>query len=138
MPLDEGDWSGSWRSRLTPAECKLFFFLISLFLKIKEAYEPILLFVVCINFWIPEPIFMNLGAYNLTPMPISTPAHQSVCLYVYPPLVARQRLGKDVWASTNTRNNMRMVGRVVSYMVRVLSKEIMLLILPIIYCFYVI
>jgi hypothetical protein len=39
--------------------------------------------------------------------PISTayfinPSHQSVCLYVYPLIVARQRLGKNVTAATNT------------------------------------
>jgi hypothetical protein len=39
--------------------------------------------------------------------PISTayfinPSHQSVCLHVYPFIVARQRLGKNVTAATNT------------------------------------
>jgi hypothetical protein len=29
-------------------------------------------------------------------------SHQSVCLYVYPPIVARQRLGKNVTAAINT------------------------------------
>jgi hypothetical protein len=33
------------------------------------------------------------------------PSHQSVCLYVYPPIVSRQRLGKHVPAATNTSNN---------------------------------
>jgi hypothetical protein len=47
-----------------------------------------------INFWMPEPIFMKLGTYISAPQPISTaylknPSHQSVCLYVYPPIVAR-------------------------------------------------
>jgi hypothetical protein len=36
----------------------------------------------------------------MAPEPISTayfinPSHQSVCLYVYPPIVARQQLGKN-------------------------------------------
>jgi hypothetical protein len=31
-----------------------------------------------------------------------TPSHQSVRLYAYPPFVARQRLGKNVTAATNT------------------------------------
>jgi hypothetical protein len=40
--------------------------------------------------------------------PISTayfinPSHQSVCLYVYPPLVAKQRLSKIVTAAMNTQ-----------------------------------
>jgi hypothetical protein len=30
------------------------------------------------------------------------PSHQSVCLYMYSPIVARQRLGKDVTAARNT------------------------------------
>jgi hypothetical protein len=45
--------------------------------------------------------------YITAPEPISiayfiNPSHQSVCLYVYPPIVARQQLGKNVTASTNT------------------------------------
>jgi hypothetical protein len=55
----------------------------------------------------PEPIFMKLGMFIMAPEPISTayfinPSHQSVCLYVYPVIVARQRLGKKVTAATNT------------------------------------
>jgi hypothetical protein len=43
----------------------------------------------------------------MTPEPISTvyvtnPSHQSLSLYVYPPIVARQRFGKHVPAATNT------------------------------------
>jgi hypothetical protein len=54
-----------------------------------------------------EPIFMKLGMYIMAPEPIPTayfinPSHQSVCLYVYPPIVAKQRLGKNVTAATNT------------------------------------
>jgi hypothetical protein len=61
-----------------------------------------------INFWMPEPIFMKLGMYIMAPEPISTayfinPSHQSVCLYVYPLIVARQRLGKNITAETNTQ-----------------------------------
>jgi hypothetical protein len=56
--------------------------------------------------------------YIMAPEPISTeyfinPSHQSVCLYVYLPIVARQRLGRHVTAATNTRNSRRIVGRVV-------------------------
>jgi hypothetical protein len=50
------------------------------------------------------------------------PFHQSVCLYVYPPVVAGQRLAIHVLAKTNTRNTRRIVGRVVLYTVRVVSK----------------
>jgi hypothetical protein len=49
---------------------------------------------------------MMLGMYITARKPISTayftnPSHQSVCLYVYPPIVARQRLDKNVTATTN-------------------------------------
>jgi hypothetical protein len=55
----------------------------------------------------PEQIFMKLGTYITAPEPISTayfihPSHQSVCLYVYPPIVAVQRLCRNVTAVTNT------------------------------------
>jgi hypothetical protein len=46
-----------------------------------------------------EPICMKLGMHIMTTEHISTAyfintAYQSVCLYVYPTIVARQRLGK--------------------------------------------
>jgi hypothetical protein len=40
-----------------------------------------------------------------------------------PPIVARQRLGKQVPAATNTFNKRKIVGWVIFYAVRVLSKE---------------
>jgi hypothetical protein len=40
-----------------------------------------------------------------------------------PPFGARQRLGKHVSAATNTPNNRRIVGLIIFYAVRVLSKE---------------
>jgi hypothetical protein len=40
-----------------------------------------------------------------------------------PPFSARQRLGKHVPAAKNTSNNIRIVKRVISYAVRVLSQE---------------
>jgi hypothetical protein len=46
----------------------------------------------------PEPIFMKLGMYIMAPQPISTACLMkpvSLCLYVYPLVVARQRLGKN-------------------------------------------
>jgi hypothetical protein len=53
-----------------------------------------------------EPLFMKLGMYIMAPEPISVayfinPSHYSVCLYVYPPIVARQRLDKNVTAAMN-------------------------------------
>jgi hypothetical protein len=64
--------------------------------------------ILPINFWMAEPVFMKLGMYMMAPEVIWAayfiiPSHQSVCLYVYPPhIVARQRLGKNVTAGTNT------------------------------------
>jgi hypothetical protein len=46
-----------------------------------------------------------------------------VCMSISPLIVARQRLGKYVPAATNTRNNRRIVGRVVLYALRVILKE---------------
>jgi hypothetical protein len=52
-------------------------------------------------------MFMKRVMYIMAPEPISTayfinPSHhQSICLYVYSPIVARQRLGKRVSAATN-------------------------------------
>jgi hypothetical protein len=44
----------------------------------------------------PEPIFMKLGMYIMPPEPISA-AYFSLCVYTCtPPIVARQRFGKDV------------------------------------------
>jgi hypothetical protein len=50
---------------------------------------------------------MKLCMHIMTPETISRaylidPSHQSVCLYVYPPIVARQRLGRNVTQTTNT------------------------------------
>jgi hypothetical protein len=60
-----------------------------------------------INLWMPEPLFMKLGMRIIVPEPISTayfinPSHQPVCLDVYPPIVARQWLGKNVTTAMNT------------------------------------
>jgi hypothetical protein len=49
-------------------------------------------------------------------LPISLPL---VFMYVYP-IIARQRLGKNVTAAANTRNSI--IGCVVFYAVRVISK----------------
>jgi hypothetical protein len=65
-----------------------------------------------INLWMPEPIFMKLGilVYSriMAPEPVSMAyivhlSHQSVCLYLYPPTVARQRLGRNFTAAPNTQ-----------------------------------
>jgi hypothetical protein len=54
-----------------------------------------------------ELIFMKLGLYIMALEPISTayfinPSHQSVCLYVYPPVGARQQQGKNVTTAKDT------------------------------------
>jgi hypothetical protein len=54
-----------------------------------------------------EPIFTKLGMYMMVPEPISVTcfinlSYQSLCLYVYPLIFARRRLGKNVTAATNT------------------------------------
>jgi hypothetical protein len=57
-----------------------------------------------------ETIFTKFGMYTMTSGPISmtyfintSTSHQSVCLYVNPSVVTRQRLGKNVTAATNTQ-----------------------------------
>jgi hypothetical protein len=57
---------------------------------------------------LPEPIFMKLSMYIMAPEPISkafliNPSYHFMCLHVYPFTVARQRLGKNVAAATNTQ-----------------------------------
>jgi hypothetical protein len=51
---------------------------------------------------------MKLGMYITAPESIKkayfiNTSHQFVCLYVHPAIVARQRLGKNVTATTNTQ-----------------------------------
>jgi hypothetical protein len=60
-----------------------------------------------INISMPEPICMKDGMFIMTRDFILTeyfinPSHKPVCLYVYPPIVTRQRLGKKVTAAKNT------------------------------------
>jgi hypothetical protein len=45
-----------------------------------------------------------------------------MCLYVYPPIVARQRLGRNVTAVTNTHATI--IGHVVFNAVRVISRKV--------------
>jgi hypothetical protein len=88
-----------------------------------------------INFWMPEPVFMKIYMHIMAPEPITkayfiNPSHQSLCLYVYPTFVARQRLGKQFPTATNTFSDRRNVGRVIFYADRVLWKESRWLVLP--------
>jgi hypothetical protein len=71
---------------------------------------------------------MKLCMYIMTTEPISTAYfinlfHQSVCLYVYSLIVARQRLGKNTSAGTYTRSNRRIVGCIVFRTIRRVSRE---------------
>jgi hypothetical protein len=61
----------------------------------------------------PERIFMRLGMYIIAPGSISTayfinPSQQSVCLYVCPPIVARQRLGAHVPMAINMHKRVKL------------------------------
>jgi hypothetical protein len=87
---------------------------------------------------------MKVGVYIMAPERISTayfinPSNQSVSLYMYPPLVAtqrlskipptvaRQRLNKNFAAAKNheyTCNNRRIVGRVVCCAVSFVSRKV--------------
>jgi hypothetical protein len=72
------------------------------------ACVPVCLWIPPINFWMAEPIFINLCMYIMAPEPISTayftnPLHVSLCLYVSVPVVARQGHGKNVTAAMNTQ-----------------------------------
>jgi hypothetical protein len=64
---------------------------------------------VCVSVYSSLLIYecLNHGMYIMALESISTayfinPSHQSVCLYMYPPTVARQHLGKKVAAARNT------------------------------------
>jgi hypothetical protein len=52
----------------------------------------------------PEPIFMKIGMYIMAPEPISMAYFVilRISLYVYPTIVARQRLRKNVTVTTYT------------------------------------
>jgi hypothetical protein len=94
-----------------------------------------------IKFRMAEPFFMKLGTYIMAPELISAayfinPSHQSVCLYMYPTIAARQRLRINVNAATNTHAKLgKIVGRVVFYAVRLISKECRLSVLPVTSCY---
>jgi hypothetical protein len=88
-----------------------------------------------INVWRAELICMKLGMYIMAHVPISkayfiNPSNQPVCLHVYPPIVARQRLDINFTAATGTRNDRRIVGRVVFCAARGVSKENRRLVIP--------
>jgi hypothetical protein len=76
----------------------------------------------------PERIFMKLCTYIMAPEPILTvysinPSHESVCLYVYPTNVARQRICKNDTEATNTHATIEELLDTSFSMLRVVSKE---------------
>jgi hypothetical protein len=73
---------------------------------------PVCLFFPPINFWMPELIFTKLGTYIMVPHPISSAYFINRIILRVHPVVATQRLGINFT-----------VGRVVLYMIRVVSNE---------------
>jgi hypothetical protein len=74
--------------------------------------------------------FLNPDMHIMVPEPISTayfinPSHQPACLHVYPASFARQRLGKNVTAATNTHARMEecWTRRFVCYPCRIKGKQ---------------
>jgi hypothetical protein len=72
--------------------------------------------------------------YIVAPEPISAayiinPSHWSVCLYINPTIVARQRLDKNVTAVTNTHARIEVLFDS-SFAVRVVPKQCTRLFLP--------
>jgi hypothetical protein len=72
------------------------------------------------NFRMPEPIFTKLGMYVMAPELIST-AH-FINLYVYPSVFVWYLLCKNVMATTNTRNKIRIVGHFLCGPCRIIGK----------------
>jgi hypothetical protein len=72
------------------------------------------------NFWILEEIKMKFGMYIVASEPMKAaylinPSRQSVCLYVYPSIVARQRLGTNVTAAIEELLDASFYMRFMSY-----------------------
>jgi hypothetical protein len=75
-----------------------------------------------INFWMPEPIFMKRGMYNMAPDPISmtyfiNPSNHFVSVYVYPLSLLGNGSVKIYRGNKHTCNNRRIFGSVVFYTV---------------------
>jgi hypothetical protein len=85
------------------------------------------LFTPLIKFWMSEPIFMTVCiSWHLSPFQWRAswirPISVCVCMCISP-MGARQRLGTHVLAATNTRYNRRIVGGVIFYKFRDVSKD---------------
>jgi hypothetical protein len=80
-----------------------------------------------INFWLSGPSLRNLVCVSLHLRPSQRLLHKSsssLCLYMYPPIVGRQRIGRHVPVATNTRNSERNFAGVVFYTIRVVWKRV--------------
>jgi hypothetical protein len=53
-----------------------------------------------INF---ETWYVYNGTWAISTAYFINPSHQSMCLYVYPSIVARQRSGKNITSATSTQ-----------------------------------
>jgi hypothetical protein len=95
-----------------------------------------------LNTWMLEWIFMKFRMYIMASESIPTAyfihcSHQFERLYLYPPVVDRQRPSKHITAANNTRNRRRIVGRVVRKLVLPRASCIVkVLLFPQTYLFY--
>jgi hypothetical protein len=86
------------------------------------------LWIPPINFRMNEQIIMKLDMYIMASEPVLKaylvkPCYKSVCLYVHPSTVTRQRLSKNFTSETNAHATIEEnFGRVIFYPVRVVSK----------------
>jgi hypothetical protein len=112
--------------------------LLFLFWKIKLS---LYLWIPPINICIPEAMSLKLGICHLARVAwadlngVLRKSLPSVCLYAYPSIITRQRLGKNFAAATKYTHNNRSVAGVVLYAVRVVLKESRLLVLPSTSCY---
>jgi hypothetical protein len=106
------------------------FSLLSMFWKNKNRFMRSPCFSVC-------PPYQLLRGWTSLYETCLSPS-QRLASYIPPislyPIVARQRLGKNVTAAANTRNS-RIVGLIFFYVICVISKESRWLVLPRISCY---
>jgi hypothetical protein len=78
----------------------------------------------------PEPIFMKLGMYIIAPEPhLNGVIHKSLLLVCVPicvsPIVATQRLAKNVTVATNTHATLEeFLDSVVLYAISIVSRKV--------------
>jgi hypothetical protein len=139
----EGEESTTWQKLeavSTQHAEKTEYLFFSLLFYNRLMRSPTRLCFPLVNLWMPKTWYIYIYIYiswHLSPSQcFINPSHQSVCLCVFllllqgngsvkciPPFGARQRLGKHIPAEMNKRNTRGIVGRVIFYAVRFLSKE---------------